>query len=61
MWAFISARLRMWIIFAVVVPLATGLLALLRRRLEKRYGPEHRVVRVLDRVERFGRRQRRRR
>ncbi|RCK69802.1 hypothetical protein DT076_10260 [Desertihabitans brevis] len=59
MWAFLSARLRMWLVFAVVVPLVTAVLAVVRRQLEKRYGPDHAVVRNLARLERFGRRRRR--
>jgi len=36
MWLFISARLRAWVIFAVIVPLATTAIHLLRTRLESR-------------------------
>lgn len=60
MWAFISTRLRVWVFFAVVVPLATALVAVLRRQLEKRYG-RNAVVRTLNRLEDLGRRQKQRR
>ncbi|MFD2090862.1 hypothetical protein [Blastococcus deserti] len=39
MWLFLTRRLRMWLILTVVVPLTTGLLRRLGRRLERRTGP----------------------
>lgn len=39
MWLFLSRRLRMWLILTVVVPLTTGLLRRVGRRLERRNGP----------------------
>ena len=39
MWLFFTRRLRMWLILTVVVPLATGVLRRLGRRLEQRNGP----------------------
>lgn len=56
MWAFISARLRVWLFFAVVVPVLTSVVALVRRQLEKRSG-RTKVVRGLQRLEDLGRRQ----
>lgn len=39
MWAFLSARLRMWLIFAVAVPLLGWLLGRIGDLLEARGGP----------------------
>ena len=39
MWLFLTRRLRMWLILTVVVPLTTGLLRRIGRRLERRNGP----------------------
>ena len=39
MWLFFTRRLRMWLILTVVVPLTTGLLRRIGRRLERRNGP----------------------
>jgi hypothetical protein len=39
MWLFFTRRLRMWLILTVVVPLTTGLLRRIGRRLERRSGP----------------------
>jgi hypothetical protein len=39
MWLFFTRRLRMWLILTVVVPLTTGLLRWIGRRLERRHGP----------------------
>jgi hypothetical protein len=39
MWLFFSRRLRMWLILTVVVPLTTGVLRKVGRRLERRNGP----------------------
>jgi hypothetical protein len=38
MWLFFTRRLRMWLILTVVVPLTTGLLRRIGRRLEQRNG-----------------------
>ena len=46
MWLFFTRRLRMWLILTVVVPLTTGLLRRIGRRLERRNGPS-RVSRTL--------------
>jgi len=46
MWLFLTRRLRMWLILSVVVPLTSGVLRKLGRRLERRHGPS-RVSRVL--------------
>ena len=39
MWLFFTRRLRMWLILTVVVPLTTGVLRKVGRRLERRSGP----------------------
>jgi formate hydrogenlyase subunit 4 len=39
MWLFLTRRLRMWLILTVVVPLTTGVLRKVGRRLERRNGP----------------------
>ena len=39
MWLFFTRRLRMWLILTVVVPLTTGVLRKVGRRLERRNGP----------------------
>jgi hypothetical protein len=53
MWLFLSRRLRMWLILTVLVPLATGLLRRVGRRLERRNGPT-RVSRALLRAGEVG-------
>jgi hypothetical protein len=52
---FISARLRSWLIFAVVMPLATTAVHILRERLEARSGRTP-LVTVLSKIENIGRR-----
>jgi hypothetical protein len=39
MWLFFTRRLRMWLILSVVVPLTSGVLRKVGRRLERRNGP----------------------
>jgi hypothetical protein len=39
MWLFLTRRLRMWLILSVVVPLTSGVLRKIGRRLERRNGP----------------------
>jgi formate hydrogenlyase subunit 4 len=46
MWLFLTRRLRMWLILSVVVPLTSGVLRKVGRRLERRNGPT-RVSRTL--------------
>ncbi|MBA8795405.1 hypothetical protein FHX74_003041 [Friedmanniella endophytica] len=58
MWAFLSARLRTWVIFAIAVPLLTGVISLIRRRLEQKNGQTP-AVKVLTKLENFGRRKQR--
>lgn len=53
MWMFISARLRAWVIFAVIVPVVTTAIHLLRRRLESRAGRTPLVV-ALNKIENLG-------
>jgi hypothetical protein len=55
MWMFISARLRSWLIFAVVMPVATTAVHMLRERLEARSGRTP-LVTVLSKIENIGRR-----
>jgi len=57
-WLFISARLRQWAIFAIVVPVATTLVHVVRTRLEARSGST-RLTKALGTVEGFGQRRRR--
>ncbi|HET9873240.1 MAG TPA: hypothetical protein VFP89_11705 [Propionibacteriaceae bacterium] len=53
MWLFITARIRQWLIFAVVIPLVSVLVRYLRAALEKRSG-ETRLTRNLRKLEDFG-------
>jgi formate hydrogenlyase subunit 4 len=53
MWLFLTGRLRMWLILTVVVPLTTGLLRRIGRRLEQRNGPSP-VSRALLRAGELG-------
>jgi hypothetical protein len=51
MWLFFSRRLRMWLILTVLVPLTTGVLRKVGRRLERRNGPtslSHALLRAGD-------------
>ena len=56
MWMFISARLRSWLIFAIVVPVATMAIHMLRERLEARSGRTP-LVTALTKIENLGMRQ----
>jgi hypothetical protein len=60
MWLFLTSRLRQWAIFAVVVPLATTLVHVIRTRLEARSGPT-RLTKALGTIEGLGQSRRRRR
>ena len=55
MWMFITARLRSWLIFAIVLPIVTTAVHLLRQRLEARSGLTP-LVTVLTKIENLGRR-----
>jgi hypothetical protein len=55
MWMFITARLRSWLILAIVVPIVTTAIHLLRQRLEARSGRTP-LVTVLTKIENLGRR-----
>ena len=55
MWLFITARLRQWLILAVVVPLASMVVHVIRTAIEKRTG-QTRLTRALTTVEEIGRR-----
>ena len=55
MWMFITARLRAWLIFAIVLPIVTTAIHLLRERLEARSGRTP-LVTVLTKIENLGRR-----
>lgn len=59
MWVFISSRLRQWLVLAVVVPLATTVVHVVREALERRSG-QTRVTRSLAQLEGLGQRRRRR-
>jgi hypothetical protein len=59
MWVFLTARLRQWVILAVLVPLVSTLVHLLRTRLEARSGST-RFTRALASLENLGRRNSRR-
>lgn len=58
MWAFVSARLRQWILLAVLVPIAISVIHLVRTELEKKQGQTP-LVKGLKTVEEFGQRHRR--
>ncbi len=60
MWLFITRRLRTWLIFALVVPIATTTIHLIREMIEKRTG-NTRLTRALTAIEDVGRSRRRRR
>ena len=59
MWLFITARIRQWLILAVVVPLASMVVHLIRTAIEKKTG-ETKLTRALTTVEEIGRRKSRR-
>jgi hypothetical protein len=60
MWLFITRRLRTWLIFALVVPIATTVVHLIREMIEKRTG-NTRLTRALTAIEDVGRSRSRRR
>jgi hypothetical protein len=60
MWVFITARLRQWLILAVLIPVATMLVHALKRFLERRSG-QTRLTRGLGWLENLGQRHGRRR
>ena len=53
MWMFITARLRSWLIFAIVVPIATTAVHMIRERLEARSGRTP-LVTALNKIENIG-------
>lgn len=53
MWVFLTARLRQWVLLAVLLPLVTRLVRALRRGMEARSGPT-RLTRALATVEKLG-------
>jgi hypothetical protein len=55
MWMFISARLRSWLIFAIVWPIVTTAVHMVRERLEARSG-RTRLVSALTMIENVGKR-----
>ena len=55
MWIFITARIRQWLLLAVIVPLAATLVHLIRSAIEKRTGST-KLTRALSSVEELGRR-----
>jgi hypothetical protein len=56
MWLFFSNRLRMFVIFTIVVPLVGWLVRRIARLIERRSGRPNRVSRTLDRAADFARR-----
>lgn len=60
MWMFLTARLRQWVIFALVFPVLLRILRTIRQSIEKRSG-RSRLTRALAKVEELGRRPDRRR
>lgn len=58
MWAFFSKRLRQWVILAVLLPLLSVAVQVVRQRLEKRSGGPTRLTEALSKVESLGRRNR---
>ena len=59
MWLFLTRRLRRWLILAVLLPIMSVLVRTIRSALERRTGST-RLTRALLRLERLGRRRRRR-
>ncbi|MFP5283612.1 MAG: hypothetical protein ACLGIF_09195 [Actinomycetes bacterium] len=57
MWVFLTARLRQWLLMAVVLPLVLRLVGMVRRALERRSG-RSRLTRALARAETLGGRRR---
>lgn len=55
MWLFLTARIRQWLILAVVVPLAATLVHIIRTAIEKKTGST-KLTRALTTVEELGRR-----
>jgi hypothetical protein len=55
MWLFLTARLRQWLILAVLVPVVTTLVHVIRTRIEARSGST-RLTRLLARLEGLGQR-----
>jgi hypothetical protein len=55
MWMFITARLRSWLIFAIVLPVVTTAVHMVRERLEARSG-RTRLVAALTMIENVGKR-----
>jgi hypothetical protein len=55
LWLFVTRRLRTWLLFALVVPVATTAVHMLRQAIEKRKGVT-RLTRALTMVEDLGRR-----
>jgi hypothetical protein len=55
MWMFITARLRSWLIFAIVLPVVATAVHMVRARLEARSG-RTRLVAALTMIENFGKR-----
>ncbi len=56
MWALLSARVRMWVLLSVIVPLLAAVARFAARRIEQSRGPS-RLTKVLYSVGNFGRSQ----
>jgi hypothetical protein len=59
MWIFITSRLRSWLIFAILMPVATTAVHMLRERLEAKSGRTP-LVTILTKIENIGMRKVRR-
>ncbi|HVD20090.1 MAG TPA: hypothetical protein VNC63_15520 [Propionibacteriaceae bacterium] len=59
MWIFITSRLRSWLIFAILMPVATMAVHMLRERLEAKSGRTP-LVTILTKIENIGMRKVRR-
>ena len=55
MWLFITRRFRTWLLFALVVPVATTAVHMIRQAIEKRKGVT-KLTRALTMIEDLGRR-----
>ncbi len=55
MWLFLTARIRQWLLLAVVIPLAATLVHLIRTAIEKQTGTT-KLTRALTTIEELGRR-----
>ena len=59
MWIFITARIRQWVLLAVIIPLAAMIVHVIRTAIEKKTGST-KLTRALTTIEELGRRRTRR-